>query len=84
MAPKSQGRQFTMTRKDEHGEHVIEVQGGAHGTQRGRENRTSSQERIIEEGSSVGTSADIGLEMMDPHRVGISKTVEFKVYGGDN
>ncbi|CAI4220149.1 unnamed protein product [Parascedosporium putredinis] len=59
LGPRSQGRQFTVTRKDEHGEHVIE-------------------ERIIEEGSSAST--DIGLENMNPARIGISKTVEFKVY----
>ncbi|KAL8372536.1 hypothetical protein RB595_002053 [Gaeumannomyces hyphopodioides] len=57
-------------------ERVVEVRGGA-GPAFGK---TSSQERIIHNGSPFGTAAsDIALGAMDPKRVGISKTVEFEV-----
>lgn len=95
---KSYPRQFVTSRKGEgtytasRGEHVIEVQGGGGGHGGGGAggggrsgHRTSSQERIIEAGSSSRTTpSDIDLEVMDPKRVGISKTVEFEVYESEN
>lgn len=57
-------------------ERVVEVRGGAAGPGIGK---TSSQERIIHDGSPFGIAADIALDTMDPKRVGISKTVEFEV-----
>ncbi|KAF7555779.1 hypothetical protein G7Z17_g1915 [Cylindrodendrum hubeiense] len=55
-------------------EQVIEVQGGGSKIQ-----RTSSQERIIEAGTSQRTPSEIELDEIDK-RTGINKTVNFEVY----
>lgn len=96
-ATKSYPRQFTSSRKGDvgytngQGEHVVQVHGGPGGGGGAGggsgHHRTSSQERIIERsgGSSARTTpSDIDLEMMDPNKVGISKTVEFEVYETNN
>lgn len=54
-------------------EQVIEVQGGS------KIQRTSSQERIIQAGTSQRTPSEIELDEMDK-RTGINKTVNFEVY----
>ena len=70
---KSSGRDindtvFTLDR----GEHRVDIQAG----------RGSSQERIMDEGSSrTSPSDDIDLDVMGMKRGGINKTVEFEVYG---
>ncbi|KAH6984746.1 hypothetical protein BKA56DRAFT_631092 [Ilyonectria sp. MPI-CAGE-AT-0026] len=54
-------------------EQIIEVQGGS------KIQRTSSQERIIQAGTSQRTPSEIELDEMDK-RTGINKTVNFEVY----
>ncbi|KAH6670369.1 hypothetical protein F5X68DRAFT_50208 [Plectosphaerella plurivora] len=65
-----------------HGENFVNIHGGpgANGTKR---TRTDSQERIIDNGTSRSPTSEIDLEVMDPKRPGISKTVEFEVYESD-
>lgn len=64
------------------GENFVEVHGGP-GPKGGTRTRTDSQERIIDNGSSRTPTSEIDLEVMDPKRPGISKTVEFEVYESD-
>ncbi|KAK0386453.1 hypothetical protein NLU13_6289 [Sarocladium strictum] len=55
--------------------HIVTVQGGASKTMR----RTSSEEQIVDRSSAI-TPSDIGLEAMDPRRIGVSRTVEVEVH----
>lgn len=55
--------------------HTVTVQGGVTKTMR----RTSSEEQIVDR-SSGATPSEIGMDAMDPTRIGVSRTVEVEVH----
>jgi hypothetical protein len=56
--------------------HIVTIQGGAGKTTM---RRTSSEEQIVDR-SAGATPTEIGLEAMDPRRIGVSKTVEVEIH----